>query len=121
MPKVISDLLTNVNSGSPSLLLSLDISAVFDTLNHKRFLQRAQDLFCFTSQPILLLKSYSSFNRSFVTMVASKSNIITHSTGVPQGYVLGSLLFSIFTTPIGFLYLVLASCTTSMLTTLGIA
>ena len=38
MTKVVSDLLTNVDSGSPSLLLSLDISAVFDTLNHKLLL-----------------------------------------------------------------------------------
>jgi len=48
MTKVVSDLLTNVDSGSPSLLLLLDISAAFDTLIHKRLLQRAQDLFGFT-------------------------------------------------------------------------
>jgi len=51
--KVDSDLLTNVDSGYPSLLLSLDISAAFDMLNHKRILQQVQDLFGFTGQPIL--------------------------------------------------------------------
>jgi len=100
MRKVVSDLLTNVDSGSPTLLLSLDISAAFNTLNHKRLLQRAQDLFGFTGQSILWLKSYLSDRRSFVSMGASKSNT-THSTGVSQRSVLGPLLFSIFTTPIG--------------------
>ena len=38
MTNVVSDLLTNVDSGSPSLLLSLDINAAFDTLNHKLLL-----------------------------------------------------------------------------------
>jgi Reverse transcriptase (RNA-dependent DNA polymerase) len=101
MTKVVSDLLTNVDSGSPSLLLSLDISAAFDTLNHKRLLQRAQDLFGFDGQTNLWLASYLSDRSSFVSMGASKSNTITHSTGVPQGSVLGPLLFSISTTPIG--------------------
>jgi len=55
MTKVVSDLLTNVDSGSPSLLLSLDISAACDTLNHRRLLQLAQDLFDFTRKSILWL------------------------------------------------------------------
>jgi len=33
----------------------LNISGAFDTLNHKRLQQRAEDLCGFTGQPILLL------------------------------------------------------------------
>jgi len=64
MTKAVSDLLPNVDSGCQSLLLSLDISADFDTFNHKRFLQRSRDPFCFTGQSILWLKSYLSDRRS---------------------------------------------------------
>ena len=119
---MVSDLPTNVDSGSPSLFLSLDISAAFDTLNHKRLLQRAQDLFSFTGQADLWLASYLSDRSSFVSMSASKFNTITHSTGVPQGSVLGPLLdsYSPFSPLLlAHLYLVLASCTISMRTILS--
>jgi len=57
MTKVVSDFLTYVDSGYPSLLFSLDMSAAFNTLNQKRLLQRAQDLFGFMGQSILWLTS----------------------------------------------------------------
>src|SRR5258706_10615929 len=66
MIKVVSDLLTNVDSGSPSLLLSLDISAAFDTLNHDCLLQRAEDLFGFTGKAKSWLASYLTGRSSFV-------------------------------------------------------
>ena len=58
MTIVINDLLVNVDSGSPSLWLSLDISAAFDALNHERLLQRAKDLFGITGHINLWLASY---------------------------------------------------------------
>jgi len=42
--KIINDLLLAVDSGQPSVLLSLDISAAFDTLDHERLLQRATEI-----------------------------------------------------------------------------
>jgi len=47
MTRVVSDLLVSVDSGSASLLLSLDVSAAFDTLNHELLLQHAENLFGF--------------------------------------------------------------------------
>jgi len=45
MTKVVNDILLAVDSGKPSTLLSLDISAAFDMLDHTRLLQNASELF----------------------------------------------------------------------------
>ena len=49
MTRVVSDLLSATASKSPSVLLSLNISPAFDTLDHHRLLERAKDLFGFDS------------------------------------------------------------------------
>jgi hypothetical protein len=52
MSKVTIDLLMAVDSGMPSILLSLDISVAFDMLDHTRLLQRAIELFGLDGQVI---------------------------------------------------------------------
>jgi Reverse transcriptase (RNA-dependent DNA polymerase) len=101
MTRVVSDLLTKVDTGSPSVLLSLDISAAFDTLDHSLLLKRAEDVFGFTGCAQSWLASYLSGRSSYVSINNVCSDTVVHKSGVPQGSVLGPLLFSIFTTPVG--------------------
>ena len=60
MTKVVSDLLSAVDSGEPSALLSLDISAAFNTLDHHRLLSRAHELFRFSDMVLKWMQSYLS-------------------------------------------------------------
>jgi len=101
MTRVVNDLLTAVDSKMPSLLLSLDISAAFDTLDHNRLLQRADQLFGLNGRVNDWLRSYLSGRSSCVSVGGCQSSTVQNATGVPQGSVLGPLLFSIFTTPVG--------------------
>jgi hypothetical protein len=101
MTKVVNDLITAVDTGKPSILLSLDISAAFDILDHTRLLQRATKLFRLNDNVINWLKSYLKDRTSFVSLGNCQSDTVCCATGVPQDSVLGSLLFSIFTTPVG--------------------
>ena len=55
--RVVNDLLSAAASKSPFILLSLDISAAFDTLDHYRLLERAKDLFGFDSTVLQWLGS----------------------------------------------------------------
>ena len=101
--KIINYLLLAVDSGQPSILLSLDISAAFDTLDHERLLQRTTGVFGLTGHVREWLRSCMSGRTTYVSVVGARSNTTNCTTGVPQGSVLGPLLFSLFTRLVGHL------------------
>ena len=110
MTRVVSDLLTATDSGSPSVLLSLDISAAFDTLDHRRLLAQAKDLFGFDCVVLRWLASYLAGREQFLVVGGCRSRTVKLSSGVPHGSGLGPLLFSIFTTPVGSLISTFGIC-----------
>ena len=75
---------------------ALDIKKAFDCVNHSKLLHKCNNLFSFNANSTLLLKNYL-MNRSqavkYNNIVSDFANILT---GVPQGSVLGPLLFLIF-------------------------
>jgi hypothetical protein len=101
MIKVVNDLLAVTDSGKQCILLSLDISAAFDLLDHFCLLQRATELFGLDDNVINWLKSYLNGRISYVCFRNCRSSSVGCNTGVPQSSVSGSLLFSIFTSPVG--------------------
>ena len=84
-----------IASGKYSILVMLDLSAAFDTVRHDLLLE---DLRAIGIEDVYRWhKSYLE-NRS-VTVVVSNAKSVTKSLtkGVPQGSVLGPLLFTIYT------------------------
>lgn len=71
------------------------MSKAFDLIDHKILEQKLQ--FCGVSgNELLLLRSYLHNRRQFVQINQQKSTLGTVRHGVPQGSVLGTLLFSIY-------------------------
>ncbi|XP_077938224.1 uncharacterized protein LOC144383653 [Gasterosteus aculeatus] len=83
-----------------SVLILLDLSAAFDTVNHQILISSLQELGV-TGSAISLLSSYLDGRTYRVTWRGSVSEPCPLTTGVPQGSVLGPLLFSLYTNSLG--------------------
>ena len=98
--KVFSDLSKAVDDGNVCLLGLLDLSAAFDTVDHEILLSRLELSYGITGSPLTWLNSYL-FDRTQIVRVAgcnSSSTKLLH--GVPQGSLLGPLLFITYSAPI---------------------
>jgi hypothetical protein len=83
-----------------SCLCLLDLSAVFDTIDHSILIHRLSSWFGISGCATSWVKSYLS-NRSFcVNLTGTKSSVFRLLYEVPQGFVLGPLLFILYTTPL---------------------
>ena len=99
--KIFNDLLISADNKKISILILLDLSAAFDTLDHSILLNRLRDTFGLNGTVLEWFESYLRFRTQSVLIDNVQSEPQTLLYGVPQGSVLGPLCYTLYTTPLG--------------------
>ena len=89
-----------MDEGKISLLTLLDLSAAFDTLDIPILLSRLEHSFGISEVALTLLRSFLTDRVQSVCVNGSLSKASLLKFGVPQGSVLGPILFSLYVSPV---------------------
>ena len=98
--KVENDVLLNMEKGRVTALTLLDLSAVFDTIDHLTLISRLSSWYGISGTALDLFTSYLSDQCQQVKNQDYISDVVYISFGVPQGSVLGPILFTLNTAPL---------------------
>lgn len=99
--KVVNDLRMNMDDNKLTILVLLDLSAAFDTVDHDILINRLQNCVGLSGSVLDWFRTYLS-GRAFSVSLGEHSSANTSITcGVPQGYILGPVLFSLYMLPLG--------------------
>ncbi len=98
--RVRNDLLMEMDKRNVSMLVLLDLSAAFDTIDHKILLKRLSERCGIKDTALSWFASYISNRTQAVQINNSYSAKKPLKFGVPQGSVLGPILFTLYSSPL---------------------
>ena len=97
---ITDDILLLMDTGENVFLLLLDLSAAFGSVNRSLLLSRLENSFGITGAVLQWFHSYLTGRSQFVEINDTKSSVRDLTVGVPQGSVLGPILYLLYTAPL---------------------
>jgi hypothetical protein len=97
LTRLMSDLIMGVNSGEIGLMSVLDMSAAFDTVDHGVLLRCLDEEYGVRGAALDWMRSYLEGRRCTVRVRSEAACEEDLTQGVPQGSVLGPVLFILYT------------------------
>ena len=98
--KVANDLFLSPNKGNMPVLTLLDFSSAFDTIDHPILVHRLHTDFGFTDTVLQWFSSYMTDCTHYVSLSNHCSDFVPVHSDVPQGSVLGPILFTMYIKPL---------------------
>ena len=99
--KVVNDLRVNMDHKNISILILLDLSAAFDTVDHNILLDRLNNWIGLSATALSWFYTYLTGRSYFIALADQLSDTHDIFSGGHQGSILGSLLFSLYMLPLG--------------------
>ena len=97
---VVNDLFLSLNKGNISVLALLDLCSAFDTIDHPILVHRLHAVFGFNDTVLQWFSSYLTDRTHYVSL-SNHSSVFAHvHSGVPQGSVLGPIIFTMYSKPL---------------------
>ncbi len=98
--KVHNDILLALDNSQCVILVMLDLTAAFDTIDHEVLLARLRDRYGIKGQILDWIRAYLQNRTWSVVINSSHSEKKDLPYGVPQGSILGPLLFIMYVAPL---------------------
>ncbi len=95
-----NDILMDLDKSDTVMLVLLDLSAAFDTIDHKILFDRLEKRCGIRANVLKFLRSYLTDRKQKVVIGENESTTRDLKYGVPQGSVLGPILFNIYMSPL---------------------
>ena len=99
--KVKTDILQALDNQEVICLVLSDLSVAFDMVDHQILIDGLTSMFGISGCALTLIRSYLTGRSQRVKIGESRSDPVTLHFGVPQGSVLGPILFTLYTCPLG--------------------